>query len=409
MSINEQLSIDDALTQILKDIKLCPIEEVSLEDSYGRVLGEDIFAPFSIPPLNNSAMDGYVFSYKDLQNQSVPVTFPVMGEIPAGSLFEGTLEQGKVLKIMTGAIIPEGCDTVIPFEMTTEKGDSVTFNETVTKSMNIRFKGEDVLSGDLILRKGLKLRPQDTGMIASFGFNAVKVYKRPLVGIMATGDEIVEAGEKRKEGQIYNINSYTLAGQIRQMGGEAVILGIASDSKEKLTGMIEEGIKRNVDILISSGGISAGNFDYVRDVLAEAGSILFRQVKMRPGKPFSYGKIGNTFFFGLPGNPVASMVSTEIFVKPLIKKMCGESQYKPFYINAYSLEDVKKKKGFTYILRVKLKMEKNTHYAWLTGSQGSGILKSMVDADGFAIIPEEQGSIKKGDLLRVLPFAGLYK
>ncbi len=409
MSTPNLLSIEEAKQIILSDINICLTEDVSLEKSYSRVLAEDIKAPFSIPPHNNSAMDGYAFVYNDIKDKRFPIKIPICGEIPAGNIYDKKVNSGETVRIMTGSVIPEGADTVIPFELTNENGNILSINENVDLGMNIRLKGEDVEKGDLVLKKGKVLRPQDTGMASSFGYDRLKVFKKPKVGIISTGNEIVNAGDKREEGQIYNINAYSLAGQIIEMGGEPVILGIASDSKENLINLIENGIDQNVDILISSGGISAGNFDFVREVLDEHGSVYFHQVMMRPGKPFSYGKIGKTLFFGLPGNPVASMISTEILVKPLIKKLGGASVWQPFYISAIIDQNIKKNKGLTYIYRVVLNKRGSSYYAKLTGAQGSGILRSMVEADGLAVISEDIGNIKQGDKIEVIPFSSLYK
>ncbi len=409
MSTPNLLSIEEAKQIILSDINICQTENVSLEKSYGRILAEDIKAPFSIPPHNNSAMDGYAFVHNDIKNKNFPIEIPICGEIPAGNIYDKEVSPGETVRIMTGSVIPEGANTVIPFELTNENDNILSINENVDLGMNIRLKGEDVEKGDLVLKKGKVLRPQDTGMASSLGYEKLKVFKKPKVGIISTGNEIVNAGEKREAGQIYNINAYSLAGQIVEMGGEPVILGIASDSKENLINLIENGICQNVDILISSGGISTGNFDFVRDVLDEYGSVSFHQVKMRPGKPFSYGKIGKTLFLGLPGNPVASMISAEIFVKPLIKKFGGARIWHPFYISAIIDQDIKKNKGLTYIYRVVLIKKGSSYYAKLTGSQGSGILKSMVEADGLAVIPEDIGNISKGDKIEIIPFSSLYK
>ncbi len=409
MNTTELLSIGDAQKKILKDIKTCFTERLHLRNCYGRVLAEDLKAPFSIPPHNNSAMDGYAFMFNDIEYKKNPITLAVTGEVAAGHIFNNLIESGEAVRIMTGAVIPDGCDTVIPFELTSEKNGKLTINKKVDKGMNIRYKGEDVQADDSILAKGQVLRPQDIGMAASFGYDYIKIFKKPRVGILATGDEIISVGTRREKGQVFDTNSYTLAGQIEEMGGEPVILGIASDSKEEIKKLIKQGLNKKVDIIISSGGISTGNFDYVRDVLEDYESILFHQVKMRPGKPFSCGNIEGTYFFGLPGNPVASMISTEILIKPIINKMRGSKTAGPFFISALMDHDIKMRKGLTYIYRVNLNKDGLIYKASLSGPQGSGILNTMVKADGLAVVSEDIDFIKKGDFVNVIPFSTIYR
>jgi molybdopterin molybdotransferase len=406
------LSVEQALEMVLAQVQSLAPEETPLLEALGRVLAEDVYADTDIPPLSNSAMDGYALRAADLAfaSSDAPARLCVIYNLAAGYTSDRTVMSGDAVRIMTGAPIPPGADTVVPFEETEVAGDQVQIARPHPVGHNVRRAGEDVRRGALILSQGSEIRPQEVGMLAALGRSVVLARRRPRVGILATGDEVIEIDVPLAPGKIRNANSYSNAAQVLAYGGIPVLLGIARDAQDAVAARVRAGLAQGLDLLLTSGGISVGDFDVVKRVLASEGEIGFWQVKMRPGKPLAFGQIGDgrtsraVPLLGLPGNPVAAMVSCALFARPAILKMLGKRDWSAPTVQATLLEDVKGKAGFRYYLRVTLEKREGQYFARLTGEQGSGILLSMVRAQGLAIMPEDQAGLKAGQTVQVMLF-----
>jgi len=412
------ISVEEALERILAYVEVLEAEEKPLLDALGQVLAEDVFAPFNIPPLDNTAMDGYAVRAADTRGASArsPVELSVIGEVAAGYLWEGEVEPGTAVRIMTGAPIPKGADAVVPFEETDEPFEKAPkgtqrLQATVRVSVeakvgaNIRRAGEDVHEGQPILGKGAGLRPSEIGVLASLGKPTVKVVRRPLVAVLSTGDELVPLGEERPPGKIYDSNAYSLAALVRRYGGIPKMLGIAKDTVEALTAKIHDGL--GADMLITSAGVSRGDYDVVKDVLAKEGEIKFWTVAMKPGKPLAFGcfysGVRRIPHIGLPGNPVSSMVSFELFGRPAIFKMMGKTGWDRPTIKAIADERITNQGDpRRFYARCIVSQRDGRYYASLTGPQGSGILTSMMYANALTVIPEERDVVEPGEEIDVI-------
>lgn len=407
------VSVEEALQKILSCIEVLEPETKPILDCLGQVLAEDIRSTIDIPPLDNSAMDGYAVKAEDMRgaSEASPKILSVTGKIAAGSMPRGEVKRGSAIRIMTGAPLPQGADAVVPFEDTDEVARKASHRDLsqigilreVREGTNIRRKGEDIAKGSLVLKKGTVLRPAETGVLASLGHPAVAVIRRPIVSILATGDELTDIDQPLPAGKIYNSNTYTIAAEVRRYGGIAKILGIGRDSVRSLEQKIDEGL--DSDMLITSGGVSKGDYDVVKDVLAKCGEITLQTVCMKPGKPLAFGMIGKgsrkISHLGLPGNPVSSMVTFEQFARPAILKMMGKSNLAKPSIRAIMEDDVVNTDVRRLFARVTVAKRNGKYYARVTGPQGSGILTSMVKANGLAVIPENTKRVKKGDIVEV--------
>jgi molybdopterin molybdotransferase len=349
-------------------------------------------------------MDGYALQAGDTLDADPqnPARLRVIHDLPAGYTTDLEVTTGTAIRIMTGAPIPPGADTVVPFEQVERDGDWVTVPHPYAMGKNVRPAGEDVRRGQLVLREGTVVRPQEVGMLAALGRREALAIRRPRVGILATGDELVAPGSPLKPGKIRNANSYSNAAQVLKYGGVPVLLGIARDDVGEVTQRVRAGLERGIDLLLISGGISAGDFDLVKEVLATEGEMSFWQVRMRPGKPLAFGRIGDVPLIGLPGNPVSAMVSFELFARPAILQMLGREDLTKPTVQATLAEDVKTRAGFRHFLRVVLEKEDGRYLARLTGGQGSGILLSMVRAHGLAVIPEAEAGLRAGSTVQVM-------
>ena len=409
------ISVEEALAKILNSIQILDSEEKPLLDCLGQVLAEDVYSPFDVPPHDNSAMDGYAVQAGSIKGASHknPKVLRVVGEIAAGEVSDLKVEPRTAIRIMTGAFIPSGADVVVPFEDTDEidrKEASIPKTEigvrvSLAEGYNIRRRGEDIAQGELVLAKGKLLRPADIGVLASLGKSMVPVIRRPLVGILATGNEIVEINRPLLPGKIYNSNSYSLAAQVLQYGGIPKLLGVAPDNEEQLTVAVRAGLQ--CDILVTSGGVSLGDYDVVKQVLAAEGNVSFWTVRMKPGKPLAFGMFKRSNgkevpHLGLPGNPVSSMITFEVFARPAIFKMMGRSNLTKSNITAVMEDSVGNKDGRRIFTRVVVTRRDSKYFARITGPQGSGILTSMAKANGLAIIPENTREVKSGTPVEVM-------
>ncbi len=434
------ISVQDAQNHLLSRVAApLPPELVALPRARGRVLAEDLRAPFDVPPADNSAVDGYAIVSADIPARGAR-ELVVVAELAAGSVYAGRLEPGQALGIMTGAPMPAGADTVVPLEAvecldggsssraasaspaSPSRGEAGADSSraasaspardearvirigSMAKGANVRLRGEDVSAGTVVIEAGRALRPQDLGLLASLGLPQVLVHRRPRVAVLSTGDEVAEPGHPRRPGQIYDSNRFMLHGAIEQAGGAVVDLGIVPDDRAPLRETLLAA-SRAADVVISSGGVSVGAHDLVKQVLGEVGAIDFWQVAMQPGRPLAAGRIGDAHFFGLPGNPVASMLTFALFVRPLLFKLAGRRRLFPVGFHARATEALPKKRGRREFKRGVLTYRDGAFEVRTTGPQGSGIVSSMVAGNCLIVIEEERGDVPAGESVWVEPFA----
>ncbi|HEX3175329.1 MAG TPA: gephyrin-like molybdotransferase Glp [Methylomirabilota bacterium] len=376
-------------------------ELLAVTRALGRVLAEDFQAPIDVPPADNSAVDGYAVASADIPPSGAR-ELRVVADLAAGSVWPAALAVGQALRIMTGAPMPAGADTVYPQEAVTRDGDRVRIGP-LAKGANVRMRGEDVEAGAIVLEAGTVLRPQEIGLVTSLGAWQISVRRRPRVALMSTGDEVAEPGTPRRPGQIYDANRFTLRGSIEQCGGEVIDLGIVPDDRDTLRARLREA-SRGADIVLTSGGVSVGVYDLVKEVLTEVGAVDFWQVAMQPGRPLAVGSIGGAAFFGLPGNPVASLLSFMLFVRPVLYKLAGRRTLFPESWQARTLEALPKKVGRTEYKRGVLRFSNGAWEVRTTGPQGSGILFSMVAGNCLIVLDEDRGDVAAGELVTVEPF-----
>lgn len=409
------LSVEEAFDRIVSTFNQLEAEDKPILDSLGQVLDVDVYSRFDIPPLDNSAMDGYAVRHKDLKGASAdnPVVLEVVGVVSAGEIPTNRVEQGTTIRIMTGAAIPDGCDAVVPFEDTdeTERKDAGLDMDEVgvmveqPRGKHIRPAGEDVMKGQKVLKKGSVIRPAEVGVLASLGLEQVRVIRRPTVAILATGNELLSPGQDIDEGKIYDSNSYSLYTSVLKYGGIPRLLGIAKDNLQDMNKMLDRGL--DADLLLTSAGVSKGDYDMVKDVLTNRGEVKFWSVRMRPAKPLAWGMIRgskknkNVPHLGLPGNPVSAIVAFEEFVRPAILKMLGKTQLIKPTIEARLMGSIINFDGRRVFARVHVIHDDGTYYAYPLKSQGSNILTSMVAANGLAICSENEARMDKGRLVRV--------
>ena len=415
------ISVEEALEKLLSYVEVLPKEEVALLDSLGQVLAEDMYSDINVPPLDNSAMDGYAAKSSDTLGACAesPKLLRVIDTVAAGSISRKEVTPGTAIRIMTGAPVPAGADTVVKFEDTDEvQRQQASGGKAITEigilceagvGLTIRRAGEDIGKGSLVLSEGTVIRPAEAGVLASLGRERVTVISRPVVAILATGDELVEVGQPLPEGKIYNSNTYSVAALVKRYGGVPRILGIALDSEDSLVAAIRQGL--DADMLITSGGVSLGDYDIVKDVLAREGEIGFWTVRMKPGKPLAFGTIRGSDrqgvtrripHLGLPGNPVSSMVTFEVFARPAIFKMMGKKNWNKPTIEAVAEERIVNTDGRRVFTRAIIEKREGRYFARLTGPQGSGVLTSMAQANGLVIVPEDKVEVKPGESVQVM-------
>lgn len=402
------LSLAEALDIILQTVSNTDSELVALDDALGRTIAEDFLSPIEHPPWDNSAMDGYAVRAQDVVGASTdrPVSLRIIEQVPAGGFPVERVQEGTAIRIMTGAPLPAGADSVIRVEHTTTVGgDVVHITNGADAGRNVRPRGEDMHAGARAVAAGTQLRPAEIGMLATIGAARVPVSRRPRVAILSTGDELVEVtqfDEVRAGRKIVNSNSHALAAAIRAAGGEPVMLGIALDERHSLREKLEAGL--SADMLVTSAGASVGEHDLVKDVLEELGmQTAFWRVRVRPGSPFSFGRVGEVPVFGLPGNPVSALVTCELFVKPAIRRALGRRALYSPTVRARVAHDISTKGTLTHFLRVRLARDSDgTWLASLTGPQGSGMISSLVQADGLLVVPETVHELASGSAADVI-------
>ena len=412
------ISVEEARDRILQLVDRMPSYLTPVDKALGQVLADKIIAPFDIPPLDNTAMDGYAVRASDTQGADInhPVQLKVIADLAAGYIAEQEVGKSEAIRIMTGAAIPKGADAIVPFEETDEQSQKlpekgklqthVNILKAAKKDANIRFRGEDIREKQTVLDVGRMIRASEIGVLASIGLTEIEIFRQPLIAILSTGDEIVTPGEKRSPGQIYDANTQMLAALVKQFGGIPLVLGIAKDTVDDLTRKLRSGF--NADMIVTSAGVSRGDFDVVKDVLANEGIIDFWTVRMKPGKPLAFGTFhtptGKTIpHLGLPGNPVSSMVAFELFGRPALFKMQGRSDWERPVIQAITQDKIVNTDGRRFFARCIVSENTNgTLIASLTGPQGSGILTSMSAANGLTIIPEETPQVEPGELINVM-------
>jgi molybdopterin molybdotransferase len=408
-----------------------PVTEIETSDIFnalGRVLAADIVSPISVPPHDNSAMDGFAFDGAQLSPDAA-LTLSVIGTALAGKAWSGTVQPGECVKIMTGAIMPAGLDTVVPQEFTSVNGDLVTVPKNVLQAGDNRRKlGEDLMQGQPALQQGDRLTPAALGLVASLGISTVPVLRRLKVAYFSTGDEILSLGEPPREGAVYDSNRYTVFGLLTRLGCEVIDMGVVRDQPEALEAAFVQAALQ-ADAIITSGGVSVGEADYTKAMMKQLGDVAFWRIAMRPGRPMAVGHIireklaaspyaasagssdhraGNAVLFGLPGNPVAVMVTFLAFVRPALLRMMGCTRSAPPLLKAISTEAIRKKPGRTEYQRgIVSTAPDGTLQVAITGNQGSGVLSSMVRANGLIVLHHTQGNVAIGDAVNVMMFDGV--
>ncbi|EOV9523427.1 bifunctional molybdopterin-guanine dinucleotide biosynthesis adaptor protein MobB/molybdopterin molybdotransferase MoeA [Vibrio parahaemolyticus] len=379
------------------------IEACKIENAYGRVLAEDIISPVNVPQYTNSAMDGYAIRSDDVDRDS----YQVVAEVMAGHAYDQPLEVGQAVKIMTGAPTPLNGDTVVMREQASQEGDKVTFNGSNIKAgQNVRQAGEDLAIGSDVFTAGTRLASPEMGMIASLGFGEANVFRKLKVAVFSTGDEVQAPGTEQKANSIYDSNRFTIMGMLEKLGCEILDFGILEDNEQLMIEALENA-SAQADVVMTSGGVSVGDADYIKLALDKLGQIDFWRINMRPGRPLAFGQINNKPFFGLPGNPVAVMVSFINFVEPALRKMQGEQGWKPLKVNAIATENLRSRQGRTEFSRGVYELDDTGRLTVrTTGKQGSGILRSMSEANCLIEISPAIDTVKAGESVTIIPLQG---
>ena len=397
------INADEALRIILDSTSPLKSEKIKLADATGRVLADDVVATEEIPPFDNSSMDGFAVIAADLGNASEPhrVSLKIVGESSAGNPFRKKLKRGYAVRVMTGGMIPAGADAVVPIEATNEDGgESVFFTTPVQSGQHIRRAGEDIRRGETILERGTVIGPPQIGVLASLGYAKVRVFRKPYVNLVATGDELVEVSKNPKDGQIRDSTTHSLAAYVAREGGTSESLGIVPDKRKRLKSKIKEGL--DADVLLITGGVSVGKYDYVRETLEELGvEIKFWKVNIKPGRPLVFGQLKRTLVFGLPGNPVSTSVTFLQFVRPALQKMGGRASSSALSLTAVIDHDFSKSDGKRHYIRCVVESIEGQLRARSTGTQSSGVMSSMSKANALMIVPEHVTRLQPGDSIQV--------
>lgn len=399
------ISVDEALKKIMESVGPLEIVERSLSETIGMTLAESIIASIPLPPFDNSAMDGYAIRSEDVA-QAKPessIWLRVVGEVPAGTLFEKPIQSGEAVKIMTGAPVPMTTDAVVMLEEARIRDGQVEIRNPVPAGKHIRRKGEDVSAGMEVLKQGSIIRLQHLGLLASLGIKTVRVYRAPSVSIIATGSELAHVDETLSSGKIYDSNSLILRKLFGESGCSLKHLGTVADDAEQLKEIIQR--SSGADLLVISGGVSIGKYDYVKEVLQELGmKTIFWRVAIKPGKPVLFGQLGSQWVFGLPGNPISCVVCFLIFVRSAIQKMMGIENPRLPIVQAILQKKISKQDGRRHYLTAILQEQEDRRIVTPTEKQGSGMLAALSEANAFLVIPEEKESLEAGEIVDVLQF-----
>ncbi|MDH5357287.1 MAG: bifunctional molybdopterin-guanine dinucleotide biosynthesis adaptor protein MobB/molybdopterin molybdotransferase MoeA [Gammaproteobacteria bacterium] len=403
---SHSLSVSDAKQRISNLVStLTAWEKLNLRDSLGRILHKPIISPINVPPHNNSAMDGYAIQSADITPDSF--TVQQVGIAFAGQPFNGNIQRGECIRIMTGAMMPTDCDTVIMQEQVETNGNTITIHGKHQHGQNVRSAGEDLKTGETILSEGHKITAADLGLIASLGIGEITVKRRLRVAFFSTGDELRSIGEALEEGQIYDSNRYTLYGMLKRLNVNMLDMGVVPDQKQTLKEALQQAAEQ-ADVVITSGGVSVGEADYVKEILAELGHVDFWKIAMKPGRPLAFGKINDALFFGLPGNPVSVMVTFYQFVSAALQQLAGEPVQPKLVMQVPCVSTIKKRAGrFEFQRGILFEDEQGDLKVKTTGEQGSGILRSMSEANCFILLDENCEGISPNSTVTVQPFAGL--
>lgn len=401
------LTVEQARARMCDSVKIIRgFERVAIRDGLSRILAKDVISPINVPPYDNSAMDGYAVRSADLPD-SGEVTLKLSGQSFAGTPFDGEMKAGETIRIMTGAKLPEGADSVIMQEQVQRDGDVITISSGHKPGQNVRYIGEDIQQDGPALTAGKKLGPAEIGLLASLGIPEVTVKRKLRVAFFSTGDELRAVGEPLGEGQIYDSNRYTLYGMLTQLGVELIDMGVIPDDRQQIENAFSTAANL-ADAVITSGGVSVGEADYVKETLDKLGEINFWKVNMKPGKPLAFGKVDEAVFIGLPGNPVSVMVTFYQFALPALRRMQGQNGIEPVIVKVPCKSMLKKRPGRTDFQRGILSRDENGELLVDgSGMQGSHILSGMSKANCLIILPAESGNIDAGSLVDVQPFAGL--
>ena len=397
--------VNDFLARLVEPVSA--IEQVGIFEALDRVTARPIISPVSVPPHDNSAMDGFAFDGTQLQ-AGQPLTLQVMGTALAGKAWRGSVAPGQCVKIMTGAIMPAGLDTVVPQEFTKPDGENriAIPPDILQPGDNRRHKGEDLREGEAALPQGTRLGPAACGLLASLGLQTIPVYRRLRIAYFSTGDEILSLGEAPREGAVYDSNRYTVFGLLTRLGCEVIDMGVVRDDPASLEAAFRDAAGR-ADAIITSGGVSVGEADYTKAMMKKLGDVAFWKIAMRPGRPMAVGRIDKSVLFGLPGNPVAVMVTFLAFVRPALLRMMGSTEAAPPFLKARSAEPIRKKAGRTEYQRgIVTRADDGSLSVQITGNQGSGVLSSMVQANGLIVLHHSQGNVTPGDEVDVMMFEG---
>ena len=394
------ISVEEAQERVLAEIEIVGTEQVAFTDALGRVLREDIIAASDVPQADNTAMDGYAVSAEDIANP--PARLRVIEDLPAGRVAAKKVEKNTAIRIMTGALIPEGADAVAHVEITDAGSDFVTVKQSLTRGTNLRKNGEDMRAGDVVLANGTLIGAAEIGVLASVQKSVVRVGRRPTVAIISTGDEIVDVDEPQEFGKVVNSNSYSLAALAREAGAMPRMMGIVRDTREATIAAIESALE--CDFIISSGGVSVGAYDFVKDALDALGAeTKFWQIAMKPGKPVVLSRVRERVYFGLPGNPVSCMVSFLLFIAPALRKAMGQkSGILPPTVKTRLMGPLKSRGDRRNYLRVRVVARDGELIAYPMTAQGSGVSTSMVQANGFAIVETAVTSVNAGDTISTI-------
>jgi molybdopterin molybdotransferase len=400
------LRVDKALEAIRACLSpITAAENIEIRQALGRVLAQDIVPAINVPAHDNSAMDGYAVRFSDLQ--AGETVLEEAGSAFAGRTFQGKVGPGQCVRVMTGAVMPLGTDTVVIQELARRDGDRILIPPGQKKAQNVRYAGEDLKAGSAVLRSGKQISPADLGLVASLGIGELAVKRKLRVAFFATGDELASIGATLKEGEVYDSNRYTLHGMLARLGVEITDLGVVRDDPKLLEAAFRRAAK-NADAVITTGGVSVGEADFTRELMAKLGEVLFWKIAMRPGRPMAFGRIDDAFLFGLPGNPVAVMVTFYQFVRDALLHLSGRTDdYSMPLLKAKAGEPLRKVPGRTEYQRGILFREGNEWKVRTTGQQGSGVLRSMSEANCFIVLEHERGKVDAGDLVSVQLFEGL--